>query len=76
MKYILCTMKILHQLGVNKSVKGYDYILSCIQFIHNNENNYTPVTKVLYFEIAKKHNTSNYCVERNIRNVVQGIWKN
>ena len=75
MKYEQEVSNILYELGVRKMYKGCQYILTGIYFISQNENNFCPVTKILYVEIAKKHDTSNLCVEKNIRSVIEHIWK-
>lgn len=74
MKYNLIVMKILHELGVYKLYKGSEYIVSCINYIDRHETDFTPVTKVLYVDIAKLHNTSRYNVESGIRSIIEFIW--
>ena len=69
------TMNILNQLGACKTYKGYHYILSSIEFIHEHETNFLPITKILYVDIAKQYNTSDKCIEKNIRKVIELIWK-
>ena len=66
---------ILHQLGIGKSYSGYDYILYAIELIEQNESVLTSITKILYIDIARKFHTSDTCVERNIRKVIEVIWK-
>ena len=68
------TLEILRKLGLQKVYKGCEYIISCINFIATNETGFTPVTKVLYIEVAKQYNTSSICVEKNIRSVIKKIW--
>ncbi len=68
-------IEILNKLGACKTYKGYYYILSSIEFIHEHETNFLPITKVLYVDIAKQYNTSDKCVEKNIRKVIEHIWK-
>lgn len=74
MNYKSSTQNILRKLGIQKLYKGCEYIASSIAFISENEKYFSPVTKVLYVEIAKQHNTSNLCVEKNMRSVIQAIW--
>ena len=62
------TMDILNQLSACKTYKGYHYILSSIQFIHEHESTFLPITKILYVDIAKQYNTSDKCIEKDIRN--------
>lgn len=74
MEYKLITKSVLHQLGIGKSYSGYDYILDSIDLIMHNEDTLNNVTKVLYIDVAKEHHTSQTCVERNIRKVIEVIW--
>lgn len=66
---------VLHQLGIGKSYSGYDYILYAIELIEQNEHVLTGITKILYIDIAREFHTSDRCVERNIRKVIEVIWK-
>ncbi len=75
MKHEREILDILYNLGIRKMYKGCEYILSGIYFISENETTFSPVTKILYVEIAKKHGTSSLCVEKNIRSVIELIWK-
>ena len=72
--YNVVVIKILYELGIHKRYKGVKYILSCINYIENNKMNYSPVTKILYVDVAKLHNTSNYNVEKGIREIIERIW--
>ncbi len=74
MKYEANALKLLHKLGIQKMYKGCEYIISSINYISKNETYFTPVTKVLYVEIAKQYNTSGICVEKNIRSIIRKIW--
>lgn len=75
MEYSQISIGILKQLKVYNVYKGCDYIVSSIQFIHDNKLTHLPITKILYTDIAKQYNTSNLCVEKNIRKVIDSIWK-
>lgn len=74
MEYKLTAKSVLHELGIGKTYIGYDYILYSIDLIMQNENVLTNVTKILYIDIAKKFRTSQTCVERDIRKVIEVIW--
>ena len=76
MEYKITTKSVLHQLGISKSYSGYDYILHAFELIEQDENVLTGITKILYIEIAREFHTSHTCVERNIRKVIEVIWKN
>lgn len=69
------TKSVLHQLGIGKSYSGYDYILYAIELISQDESVLTGITKILYIDIAREFHTSDTCVERNIRKVIEVIWK-
>ena len=75
MEYRTITKSVLHQLGIGKTYSGYNYILRAIELILQNEDVLTNVTKILYIDIAKEYQTSQTCVERNIRKVIEVIWK-
>ncbi len=76
MKYEANATELLHKFGIQKVYKGCEYIISSINYISKNELYFTPVTKVLYVEIAKQYNTSSICVEKNIRSIIKKIWSN
>ena len=75
MEYDKQATEILEQLGINSPYKGCDYIASGMSYIHENAASYMPITKILYEDIARQYNTSTSCVERNIRMVIEIIWK-
>lgn len=74
MKYKAYTIALLKKLGIQKMYKGCEYIVSSISYMNKNEKYFTPVTKVLYVEIAKQYNTSSLCVEKNMRSIIKSIW--
>lgn len=71
----LTTKSVLHQLGIGKSYSGYDYILYAVELIGQDESVLSGITKILYIDIAREFHTSDTCVERNIRKVIEVIWK-
>ncbi len=75
MVYEVQTIDILNQLGVSKKYKGHIYIVSSILYI-NEKGEDSILAKMLYVDIAKKHNTSAQCVEKNIRKAIENIWEN
>ena len=74
MNYEAYTLDILQKLDVHKSYKGCEYIVSSICYIQENGKYFTPVSKTLYANVAKKHQTSSTCIEKDIRNVIKRIW--
>lgn len=75
MEYKLTAQSILHQLGVGKSYNGYKYIVYGIDLLEHDDVTLNGITKTLYIDIAKKYQTSHTCVERNIRTVIEVIWR-
>lgn len=66
---------ILKQLGIGRNYQGYDYIVDGVLLVLEDASRLEYVTKSLYPDIAKKHHTSWSCVERNIRTVIDILWK-
>lgn len=75
MEYEKSVRFILKQLGIGRSYQGYDYIVDGVLLVLEDASRLEFVTKSLYPDIAKKHHTSWNCVERNIRTVIDVIWK-
>lgn len=75
MDYDKLTITVLNQLGISSKYKGCYYIVSSIKYIHKNKTNFLPATKILYVYVARQYNTSSKCVEKNIRKVIEIIWK-
>ena len=74
MEFKLQVISTLNQLGVDNKYKGYLYVFSSLCFISENEQNFLPITKILYSEIAKQFNTSAVCIEKDIRKVIEYVW--
>lgn len=66
---------LLRNLGANGSYLGFYYIATAVELVLGNEEG-TYQCKWLYNEVAKKFRTTPYCVERDIRTIVEYIWKN
>lgn len=75
MKYQRETLRLLRQLGVNNSYLGFGYTVYGVQLNIQNPHLVTYISKGLYLEIALHFHTSIGCVERDIRTVVDTIWK-
>lgn len=74
MNYKTIITKTLYELGIQKQYTGVKYLISCIDYIEHNEMTFLPVTKILYVDVAKSHNTSGINVEQGIRSIIQRIW--
>ncbi len=66
--------QILHEIGVPAHIKGYQYLRDAITASVNDQEMLSSVTKVLYPNIAKKHQTTPSRVERAIRHAIEVAW--
>lgn len=64
----------LHEVGIPAHIKGYQYLRDGIVIAVKEEDSQISVTKVLYPEIAKKHQTTPSRVERAIRHAIEVAW--
>ena len=68
--------KVLRNLGAERSYRGFDYITYGTALVVKDGRKLYYITKSLYPEIAIKYKTTWRCVERDIRTIVDTIWKN
>ena len=73
MEYIYST---LHKLRIKRTYQGYYHLATAIQLVIEKEERLLYIHKWLYQEVALIHNTSPFCVERNIRTVKSNFWNN
>lgn len=66
--------KLMHQIGIPAHVKGYQYIRDAILMVVENVSLLGAVTKELYPNIAKKHDSASSRVERGIRHAIELAW--
>lgn len=66
---------LLWRLGANYSYTGFTYILSAIELIQEDRQVLQYITKGVYLPVAMQYKTTDKCVERDIRTVVEAIWK-
>lgn len=66
-----CIVSILKELGISVGLKGYPYLKDALMICVENDYEVPAMTKVLYPEIAKKHNTKPSRVERGIRYAIE-----
>lgn len=64
----------LIEIGVPASLKGYRYMITAIEQVIMDEAVLEGVTKVLYPEVAKKHNSTSQRVEKAIRHAIEVAW--
>lgn len=73
--YTTTAQRLLRQLGVNGSYAGFKYTACGITKTINNPELITYICKGLYAEIAIQYHVNISNVERNIRTIVDIIWK-
>ena len=66
---------LLKQMGVPVNVKGYRYLIDAIIMTYNDRDLITAITKQLYPEVAKKHHSTWFKIERDIRSAIDSTWK-
>lgn len=64
----------LNQLGIPASLKGYRYLNTAIREVLKDESVLEGVTKILYPEVAKHHNSTPQRVEKAIRHAIEVAW--
>lgn len=67
--------KLMHEVGVPASIRGYDYIRESIMMALEDRNILKSITKELYPTIAKSNDTTSSRVERAIRHAVEVAWQ-
>lgn len=71
-------MDIIYQLilalGIKRTYKGYYHLATAIQLVLDNEDRLLYINKWLYNDVAKLHDTTSFCIERNIRTVNFYCW--
>lgn len=68
--------KLLRHFNINSKYKGYPLMIEAINIYIEHYGGYIQITKDVYPILAEKYNTTPYCVERNIRTIVELCWKN
>lgn len=68
------TSELLHNLGVPSQVKGYQYLREGILMLYSSTSFIGGITRNLYPEIAKRHDTTASRVERAIRHAIEISW--
>lgn len=61
--------------GVMPNLRGYRLLRSAVRIVIEDRDNLHGITKILYPDLAKLHNTSAKSVERSIRNAIDAAWR-
>ena len=67
----LCVTQVLRHVGVPARLNGYHYLREAIIMLVNDMNIAHSIMKVVYYDVARKHNTTMNRVERAIRTAVE-----
>lgn len=62
------------KLGINRTYKGYRFLVTALELALEDENNLLFISKNIFPVIARKYDTNISCVERNIRTVIHACW--
>lgn len=71
----VCVTQALRQVGVPARLSGYHYLREAIIMLVNDMDIAHSITKVLYYDVARKYNTTMNRVERAIRTAVEASWE-
>lgn len=66
--------KRLNQIGIPARLKGYRYLITAVKSVLENSEAIEGVTKILYPDVAKKHNSTAQRVEKAIRHAIEVAW--
>lgn len=66
---------VLKALGIRRTYKGYYYIADAVRLVMSDATKLLYISKSLYPEVARIHDTTINCVERDIRTVVSSCWE-
>ena len=61
--------------AVFSNLRGYRLLRSAVKIVIEDRDNLHGITKILYPDLAKLHNTSAKSVERSIRNAIDAAWR-
>lgn len=66
--------KHLNEIGVPPSLKGYRYMITAIKEVLKDEMVLEGITKILYPNVARLHNSTSQRVEKAIRHAIEVAW--
>ena len=65
---------VLHDIGVPANINGYKYLRTAICEAYHDMEFLSQITKALYPQIARNHNTTATRVERSMRHAIEVAW--
>lgn len=70
----LIIARMMHEVGVPAHIKGYCYLREAIAMVAEDMSRINYITKLLYPEVARRHDTTSSRVERAIRHAIEVAW--
>lgn len=64
----------LMEIGIPVRLKGYRYLVTAIEKVVEDESLLEGITKILYPDVAKLHNSTPQRVEKAIRHAIEVAW--
>ena len=61
--------------GIMPNLRGYRLLRSAVKLVIEDRESLNGITKILYPDLAKIHNTSAKSVERSMRNAIEAAWR-
>lgn len=62
------------RLGIPEFYHGEQYLYTALELVAEDPTNLCCITKQIYPDVAKRHNTTPICVERNLRTLISKVW--
>lgn len=66
--------QLLLNIGIDPSISGYRMLETSIRFCYNDESYLKAITKRLYPDVAKKHESTESRVERSMRHSIEKAY--
>ena len=73
--HVSAIQKLLLRLGATKNYVGFRYIVDAIRLSLEDSQRLLLITKHIYPAVAAHYHTKWMCVEKNIRTIVDVIWR-
>lgn len=67
--------RLLLQLGATPNYTGFRYCVDAVCLTLEDDQRLLLITKQIYLEIAVRYHTTGMAVERNIRTIIDVVWK-
>ena len=65
----------MRNLGITRNYRGYYQLFVCVELALEDENRMMNITNEIYRPAAKFLNCNYFSIERNIRTVINRVWR-